>query len=84
MNDKDLFGLSHVEVVSALKDLPREVCLVCARIKPAVVANIYQPTAEPLSTSPMVQFAPDQRIKVIDRLSHSEGSCFTAESEFLL
>lgn len=43
MNGTQLLGLSHVEVVSFLKELPTDVCMVCARAKfPSEEANQSQ------------------------------------------
>lgn len=43
MNGTQLLGLSHVEVVSFLKELPTDVCMVCARTKfPSEGANQSQ------------------------------------------
>ena len=45
VNGHRLLGMNHLEVVSILKELSSEVCMVCARPRPAPPLELAPPAA---------------------------------------
>lgn len=53
MNGHRLLGMNHLEVVSILKELSNEVCMVCARPRPTPAIDLAPPAPTLVKVLPM-------------------------------